>query len=41
MKQKGQEKQNTKKEVKETMNWMSFAETVAMIEPVTKHQSNR
>jgi len=33
MKQKGQAKQNTKKELKETLNWMSSAETVASVEP--------
>jgi hypothetical protein len=34
MKQKGQAKQNTKKELKETMNWTSSAETVTPVEPV-------
>ena len=39
MKQKGQAKQNTKKE--ETLNWTSSAETVAPVEPVTMDRSNR
>jgi hypothetical protein len=34
MKQKGQAKQNTKKELKETLNWTSSAETVAPDAPV-------
>ena len=41
MKQKGQTKQNTKKELKETLNWMSSAETVAPDAPVTLHRSNQ
>ena len=41
MKQNGQAKQNTKKELKETLIWTSSAETVAPVEPVTKHRSNR
>ena len=35
MKQKDQEKQNTKKELKETLNWTSPAETMAPDGPVT------
>ena len=31
MKQKGQTKQNTKKKLKETLNWTSFGETVCNI----------
>ena len=41
MKQKSQAKQNTKKELKETLNWTSSAETVGPIEPVMPHRSNR
>ena len=41
MKQKGQAKQNTKKELKETPNWTSSAKTVAPDAPVTQHRSNR
>ena len=41
MKQKGQAKQNTKKELKETLNWTSSEETVAPDAPVTLNQSNR
>ena len=41
MKQKDQAKQNTKKELKETLNWTSSAEIVAPDAPVTLHQSNR
>ena len=41
MKQKGQAKQNTKKELKETLNWTNTAETVAPNELVTLHRSNR
>ena len=41
MKQKGEARQNTKKELKETLNWMSSAETVAPDAPVALHQSNR
>ena len=41
MKQKGQAKQNTKKELKEMLNWTSSVETVALDAPVTQHRSNR
>jgi hypothetical protein len=41
MKQKDQAKQNTKKELKEILNWTSSAETVAPDAPVALHQSNR
>ena len=41
MKQKDQTKQNTKKELKETLNWTSSADSVAPDAPVTMHQSNR
>ena len=41
MKQKGQAKQNTNKELKQTPNWTSSAETVAPDTPVTEHRSNR
>ena len=41
MKQKCQAKQNTKKKLKETLNWTSSGETVAPDAPVTLHRSNR
>ena len=41
MKKKGQAKQNTKKELKEMLNWTSSAEIVAPDEPVILHRSNR
>ena len=41
MKKKGRAKQNTKKELKETLNWMSSADTVAPDTPVILHRSNR
>ena len=41
MKKKGQAKQNTMKELKETLNWTSSAETVAPDAPVRQHRSNR
>ena len=41
MKQKGQAKQNTKKELKEMLNWTSSVETVAPDAPVTLHWANR
>ena len=40
MKQKGQAKQNTKKQLKETLNWTSYEETAAPVEPVTQHRPN-
>ena len=41
MKQKGQAKRNTKKELKERIKWTSSAETVGPDTPVTLHRSNR
>ena len=41
MKQKSQTKQNTKKELKEILNWTSSAEIVAPDAPVTLHRSNQ
>ena len=41
MKQKCQAKQNTKKKLKETLNWTSSGETVSPDVPVTLHRSNR
>ena len=41
MKQKVQVKQNTKKELKETLNWTSSIESVGPDTPVMPHRSNR
>ena len=41
MKQKCEAKQNTKKKLKETLNWTSSGETVAPDAPVILHRSNR